>query len=178
MEVKICSHQTNSSPRTSASPKSVPSIEDRDEILENLGRIRLPSIQYEQISNRKVYDTFFGGIEVNVKAAIKVKKVSDFGIEKDISERMLNASFTFKPSSWLSRPAVWSLAIQQNTSSTGYAFNIQPRYSSIISYKSPIFESCRKGDTMSVIRLLRNGQASVHDIDEWGRGLMHVGWFT
>ncbi len=72
----------------------MPSIEDRDEILENLGRIRLPSIQYEQISNRKVYDTFFGGIEVNVKAAIKVKKVSDFGIEKDISERMFNASFT------------------------------------------------------------------------------------
>ncbi len=31
---------------------------------------------------------------------------------------------------------------------------------------------------MSVIRLLRTGQASVHDIDEWGRGLMHVGWFT
>ena len=168
-------HKIVSSPIIPASPGPVSPIEDQVPDLEHMEETHTYCVQYEQVSNRKVYDTLFGGVEVNIKAALKITRVSDFGIVKDVPQRMFNASLTFKPSSWLSRPAVWSIAVQQKNHSSGQTFNIQPRYSPIVSYKAPIFEACREGDVRKVTGLLRTGQASVYDIDEWGRGLMHVG---
>ncbi len=155
----------------------VPVIQDQSSSLDDGEEMQRSSVQYEQFKNHKAYDTLFGRIGVSIRATLKITKVIGFGVEKDNSERIFNASFTFKPCSWLSRPAVWNLTVQQKSSSIGHNLNIQPTYSPIVSHKSPIFQSCREGDLLKVIEILRTGQASVHDIDEWGRGLMHVSPF-
>ena len=41
-------------------------------------------------------------------------------------------------------------------------------------YESPIFVSIQEGNISGVMALLRNGDASIHDVDPYGLGLLYV----
>lgn len=41
-------------------------------------------------------------------------------------------------------------------------------------YESPIFVSVQEGDIPALFRLLETGQATVHDVDPYGLGLLYV----
>ena len=45
-------------------------------------------------------------------------------------------------------------------------------------YESPIFVSVQEGDISGVMALLRNGDASIHDVDLYGLGLLYVRYPT
>ena len=125
-----------------------------------------------RISCHKSYTTLFGRIDINVSAIGRT--VSRFGTERTDTEQIFNATFTFRPSPWISHPVVWQIAVRKDTSSTGSRLNIVPTYRPIVSHKSPILQACQYGDEQKVQDLLGSCQASISDVDEWGRGLMHV----
>ena len=128
--------------------------------------------KYEHVAVRKQYETLFGRLEIVIDAIF-----ADADDEKDSSTsslRTFQATLSFRPSSWLSRPALWRITTKRSTSHSRHGLVINPTYSPIVSHKSPVFQACRQGKLLEVKAMLTTRQASIHDIDEWGRGLMHV----
>ena len=128
---------------------------------------------YDNIAIRREYDTIFGRLQIIVNAVFASSTIEDL-VEHTTSMRTYKATLSFRPSSWLSRPALWRITTQRTTSSTKNNLHIVPTFSPVISHQSPIFKACQQGHVVEVQNMLVTRQASIHDIDEWGRGLMHV----
>ena len=125
----------------------------------------------DNISVHKEYDTIFGRLHITVKAVFMYPAS---GGHDTSSMRNFQAILSFRPSSWLSRPAIWRVATQRTNTHSRNNFHIIPTFSPIVSHTSPIFQACQQGRVNEVKSMLATRQASVHDIDEWGRGLLHV----
>ena len=122
----------------------------------------------------KEYDTIFGRLEVVVKAVF-ASSADESAVEGTMtSMRAFQVILSFRPSSWLSIPALWRVTAQRNTSNCRNNIHIIPTFSPIVAHTSPIFQACQEGKLLEVKGMLARRQASIHDIDEWGRGLMHV----
>lgn len=125
----------------------------------------------ENIAIHKEYETIFGRLQITVKAVF----MSPISGGQDVSSmRNFQAILSFRPSPWLSRPAIWRVTTQRTNTHSRNSFLIIPTFSPIISHTAPIFQACQQGRVNEVKSMLATRQASVHDIDEWGRGLMHV----
>lgn len=129
--------------------------------------------QYDHVTIRKRYDTIFGRLLIAVKETFAE---TVHGKEDDNASFMQNfqATLTFQPSPWLSRPALWRVSMTQSTPNSRHGLNINPTFSPIVCHKSPVFLACYQGNLRELEHLLVTRQATVHVIDEWGRGLMHV----
>lgn len=66
---------------------------------------------------------------------------------------------------------VW--ALQAKRCYSGWTFNI--RTHNVVSWDAPIFDACWDGDLQEMQRLFSTGLASVHDCNDEGWSLLHVG---
>ena len=83
------------------------------------------------------------------------------------SRRVARASMKL-PIWLLSR--VWELNLYR--SSVGW--DVSLRIYNVVPWDHPLFEACRNADLPLVQQLLVSGQGSLYDVDEWGRGPLHV----
>lgn len=174
--LKEVSEENNAEP-TPDVPSEPPKVTDsatgfcEDCVTSTSGRTTL---EYDRTSCRKTYDVWLGQIEIAVSLASKVSAKVRYGAENRHSEQILRFSFTFKPKSWLVSTGTWRISGKHASSRYGHDFSFQPTYCPRVSYKAPIFDSCKTGNISDVLQLLDSGQASIYDMDEWGRSLLHV----
>lgn len=129
----------------------------------------------EHVGIRKEIETVFGPIILSLTGLFKFSAGDEQMTTESPSEFSYKASIVFKPSAWFARPAMWRIALQMSKTKNGLALNVSPTYNPRIPFTSPIFEACRVGNTEIVTYLLSTKETSVSTVDEWGRGLMHVG---
>ena len=130
--------------------------------------------RFEHVNTRKKFETLFGQVEIALTGTFKYLLRNDLGPMDTPFEYFYRATFAFKPSSWLARPALWRMDMQLGNTKSGYKLSMNPTYNPLVTFTSPAFEACRTANTEMILDLLNTRQLSVNIVDEWGRGLMHV----
>ena len=120
------------------------------------------------------YHTIFGIIifQSNLVSKIVVGEGVQSEFDDPSCSLSIEFSFSLLPKSWLFSyvPLLSLLAIRDH----GYRLE-----NSLISYNrvssdSEIFKACGRGDLCRVQELFRANKASVYDVDDWGKTLLHV----
>jgi hypothetical protein len=161
-------------PLTTTPTKTIESPQWQEDAGETEPHRRESLTHYNRAFRRKRYDTWFGRIQVDVLVAAKFVREEKYGVETSRVERLYKFMFTFKPNTWLFRPGLWRLSLQQQSADADHRFNVRPSYSPIVPHDAPIFQLCEAGNVHGVVGLLEGRHASVYDIDSWGRGLLHM----
>lgn len=125
--------------------------------------------------NERIIETLFGTFRLTTRMSRLLSHRSKDQVdseEEDLYEQ--ESAFSFVPASWLIRFGFASgvSARISRSSLTGLAATLDVARS--VPDEAPIFQFCRKGHLAGVRALIEGGQASVKDVDSFGRTPLFV----